>query len=77
MNEGPVRSRRFVRRHAADEVWISLFHPLERFYEERRVGTGHAAITVEIIHPTVAVAIDEHVGSIAVLMPRITGSTTT
>ena len=70
-----MRSRRVINAGATDEIRILLLYALDRCEDDANVSHVHAAITIEIVHPPIVIAVDEDVCSITELMSAVACAT--
>src|SRR6476619_5920415 len=71
VREWAGRSARAIEANAADEIWILALDPLHRREHNANVREVDAAVAVEIVHPAVAVVVDNHVCCITELMATV------
>ena len=71
VRERSVRSVGMVQANSANQIWIGRFDSLDGFKNHSRVAEINAAVVVEVVHPSVAVTVDDDIGRIAELVAAV------
>ena len=71
MRKGTTWSTGVIEPYSADKVRVSAFHSLYRRENYPSVAEIYAAVAIQIIHPVIAVVVDDDVGCVAKLMAAV------
>jgi hypothetical protein len=76
VGEGTARPIRVIQSNAANQIRIVALNALNRRENNSYVSESDSTIAIQIVHPTVAIVVDNHVCRITELMTTVSRATT-
>src|SRR6476661_11157712 len=71
VGEWAGRSAGMIEANSANQVGVLALHALYCGEDYARIGKIHATVAIQVVHPAIAIVIDDHVGGVTELMPAV------